>query len=311
MFAAEHATRNCPRVFLSFDNLLERPVEVLTWASQTLQLDFSHPPQTIASQLHQFLEPTLKHHTPHHDEYDPHRFALMSEYYSILCSFAEHLEADVEPYWTQIDTLRAQYDQLAAWFYNQDMRSYVYALQDARQQIRALSSIVSPDYMAQLFVDTGIGFNETQSMTNPIEGYERTLEFDLSTYNDLKALRFDPLNDLTALHLTAIQFVTADGKCISIESYQTNACFQNGHNLLFDTHDPGISFAAPVEHAQKLVIAIEYIALGYATYRYLLAQTAHNNSAGKTPNSSSKPASCSSRHRRCRVKTLKSVKKVS
>ncbi len=110
---------------------------------------------------------------------------------------------------------------------------------------------VRPHYAAQLFLDTGLGFNETQTMVMPVQGQEREIEFDLSAYRDLKTLRFDPLNDLTVLHLNSVQFMT-DGSVLPVDDYQTNACYQKGNNLLFDTPDPNITFAAPVEQAQKV-----------------------------------------------------------
>ncbi len=131
---------------------------------------------------------------------------------------------------------------------------------------------VRPHYAAQLFLDTGLGFNETQTMVMPVQGQEREIEFDLSAYRDLKTLRFDPLNDLTVLHLNSVQFMTADGSVLPVDDYQTNACYQKGNNLLFDTPDPNITFAAPVEQAQKVVISLEYIALGPVAYPYLLQE---------------------------------------
>ncbi|MBN2357276.1 glycosyltransferase [candidate division KSB1 bacterium] len=127
-------------------------------------------------------------------------------------------------------------------------------------------------YSAQLFIDTGLGFNERQSITFPVYGQERTFEFDLSAYHDIKALRFDPLNNATVLHLNGIQLVTTEGGAISIETYQTNACFQSSNNLMFSTSDPMIFFDLPVKQAQKVVIALEYVATGAATYPYLLSQ---------------------------------------
>ncbi len=129
---------------------------------------------------------------------------------------------------------------------------------------------ITSHHIAQLFVDTGCGFNKTESITKPVHGTERTIEFDLSSFHNIKALRFDPLNDLTAIHLDHIHLVVEEGNIIPIEQHQTNACYQKGNYLIFDTKDPIIALPFSVEHAQKFVISMEYVTLGNDTYPDLL-----------------------------------------
>lgn len=122
---------------------------------------------------------------------------------------------------------------------------------------------------AQLFLDTGLGFNETQSITKQIQGQERTIEFELSEYADICHLRFDPANAPAAIHLVSIELLGMAGERYPISTYQTNACHQNGQNYIFDTNDPMITFASPAVRLQKVVITLEYIALGNAAYPYI------------------------------------------
>ena len=122
---------------------------------------------------------------------------------------------------------------------------------------------------AQLFIDTGIGFNETQSISKPIHGQERTIEFDLGDYSDISNLRFDPANAPAAIHLVSIELLGMEGERYPITTYQTNACHQHGQNYIFDTHDPIITFASPAARLQKAVITLEYVALGNAAYPYI------------------------------------------
>jgi len=51
----------------------------------------------------------------------------------------------------------------------------------------------------RLFIDTGHGFNETQSIVKPVQATDRIIEFDLASYSNVKMLRFDPLNDLAMI----------------------------------------------------------------------------------------------------------------
>ena len=126
----------------------------------------------------------------------------------------------------------------------------------------------SHDY-AQLFFDTGFSFNETQSITKHIQGQERTIEFELSEYADICYLRFDPANAPAAIHLVSIELLGMEGERYPITTYQTNACHENGSNFIFDTDDPMITFASPAARLQKVVIALEYVALGNAAYPYI------------------------------------------
>ena len=128
---------------------------------------------------------------------------------------------------------------------------------------------LTPHYTVQLFIDTSLGFNETQSITKQIQGQERTIEFDLGNYADLCYLRFDPANAPAAIHLVSIELLGMEGERYSISTYQTNACHQNGQNYIFDTNDPMITFASPAARLQKVVITLEYIALGNAAYPYI------------------------------------------
>ena len=128
---------------------------------------------------------------------------------------------------------------------------------------------LTPHYTAQLFIDTSLGFNETQSITKQVQGQECIIEFDLCNYTDLCYLRFDPANAPAAIHLVSIELLGMEGERYPITTYQTNACHQNGQNYIFDTNDPMITFASPAARLQKVVITLEYVALGNAAYPYI------------------------------------------
>ena len=136
------------------------------------------------------------------------------------------------------------------------------------QEYHSYKSLI-PHYFTQFFLDTGLGFNETQSITKQVQGQERIIEFDLCDYTDLCYLRFDPANAPAAIHLVSIELLGMEGERYPITTYQTNACHQNGQNYIFDTNDPMITFASPAAQLQKVVIALEYVALGNAAYPYI------------------------------------------
>ncbi len=64
---AEMASRSYPRVFVSFDRLLQAPVESFERVESQLGINFPVAPRMASGPLKQFLSPDLRHHqAPHH-----------------------------------------------------------------------------------------------------------------------------------------------------------------------------------------------------------------------------------------------------
>ncbi|HIL00942.1 MAG TPA: hypothetical protein EYG06_02555, partial [Myxococcales bacterium] len=60
--AAEAATRGRPRAFVSYEELLAHPVEVLTTVAETLGMDWPVAPCDVAEPLGEFLSSDLRNH---------------------------------------------------------------------------------------------------------------------------------------------------------------------------------------------------------------------------------------------------------
>ncbi|MDA3896717.1 MAG: glycosyltransferase [Desulfobacteraceae bacterium] len=144
-----------------------------------------------------------------------------------------------------------------------------------RQQAHYIHQL-TPHYNAQLFIDTGLGFNKNQFITLSLEGNEEKIEFDISGYRGIKALRFDPLNDIAALHLNSVELIDENKCVIPVTEFQSPECHQNGKDFVFETSDPRIIFDAPDGNYQKIVISLNYVALGRDAYPFLLK---HKNEA--------------------------------
>lgn len=125
---------------------------------------------------------------------------------------------------------------------------------------------------AQLYIDTGLGSNEQQSLLCPLTGDDRVLTFDLRGYGDIRAVRFDPINDHVALYLHEIS-VLAAGQCRHvITNYETNALYQDGNNLVFNTPDPQIRIdMSCIDEPQLLSVRLDYVAVGPAVFDHVLA----------------------------------------
>ncbi|CAK0763193.1 O-antigen biosynthesis protein [Gammaproteobacteria bacterium] len=265
MLAAERYTRHQPRFFLSFDQLLMQPIESMTRLTTALQisLPFTLDEQKFA--IDRFLEKPLKHHNLVSQINASECLPLALDYYGLLQQISEYPGHDSSAILQDIDDLSSQYENLHVWFCPKELHFTGLIA----KQLQAENQKVIHFYYAQLFIDTGIGFNEGQSINVPVHGQEHIIEFDLSDYDNVKNLRFDPVNDILIFYLKNIQIINAAGEIISITTYQSNAYNQSDQNLLFNTVDPQIIFTS-VEHAVKVIISLEYIAIGAVAYSYIL-----------------------------------------
>jgi hypothetical protein len=124
--------------------------------------------------------------------------------------------------------------------------------------------------IAQLFVDTGHGLNESQSITKTIRGNEQLIEFDLSRYKNIIALRFDPLNEKVVLRLRQIKIVTESSTLSSQIPYTTNALSHRDDLMIFDTNDSQIFIdTKDVIKPKTVIIKLDYHAWGSEVDKYI------------------------------------------
>jgi len=126
------------------------------------------------------------------------------------------------------------------------------------------------NYFAQLFIDTGAGFNEKESIIKDVNMGEYFLVFELQDYKNIRALRFDPSNSIVALYVHKIEIVLEDGDNIEV-SYDDNALEKHSDLLIFDTGDPNLTLNFDSKYKPiKIVINVDYIAFGINTYPYII-----------------------------------------
>ncbi len=120
---------------------------------------------------------------------------------------------------------------------------------------------------AQLFFDTGSGFNEAESVKKIISRSVTRIQFELPQDIDkVNSFRLDPLNDYAAIQVDAISFITNDGDAIKVDKYEANTTFVESEICYFNHNDPQIIIKAP--HAisanpRSLVIDLGIIARGH------------------------------------------------
>lgn len=124
--------------------------------------------------------------------------------------------------------------------------------------------------VAQLRIDSGSGYSDHQLITQTVFGDEKVLEFDLSGFKGVQAFRFDPVNDFAVVRISSVQIVNAYGALLDLTYRGTNAFYRIGSSLLFNTKDPRIYFRHDGSKIQKLMIRLEYVAIGKDSFDYLL-----------------------------------------
>lgn len=121
----------------------------------------------------------------------------------------------------------------------------------------------------QLFVDTGDGFSEEQSIKFAVEqnSEKHTFIFDLSNYENIVNLRLDPLNECCAVILEDIALIDHDGSTKDMaDMVLGNTNLQEGQRYFFDTDDSQLYFHSMIvealKNAGKLRVTLKFTHFG-------------------------------------------------
>ena len=123
--------------------------------------------------------------------------------------------------------------------------------------------------VAQLYIDLGLGFNEKQAISQIIVGDEKSLEFDLDSFSNIKSFRFDPVNDYSVLHINSIEIVKEDDSTLLLENFQSNAFYEENNSYIFSTYDPQILISCPERNVKKMLINLDYVVIGKESFDYI------------------------------------------
>jgi glycosyltransferase involved in cell wall biosynthesis len=125
--------------------------------------------------------------------------------------------------------------------------------------------------VAELYLDTGMGFNPRQVLRKIIFTDQRVVEFDISGCRGIRQCRFDPINAPASIHLKGIRMIEEDGTAHEIEDFQSNALYNKDCNLIFSNADPQIIFPAKaLERPSRLMVQLTYSAVGQEAFQDIL-----------------------------------------
>jgi hypothetical protein len=125
--------------------------------------------------------------------------------------------------------------------------------------------------VAELYLDTGMGFTPHQVLRKIIFTDQREIDFDLSGYRGIRQCRFDPINTPATIHIKEIRVTGDDGTSYQVEDFQSNALYRKDSNLIFATADPQILFpVGAVERPSQLTVRLAYNAVGEEAFQEIL-----------------------------------------
>jgi glycosyltransferase involved in cell wall biosynthesis len=156
---------------------------------------------------------------------------------------------------------------------NEEQRFFMrlHACLNHRDLYRHMANIQIHFRVAELYLDTGIGFNPRQVLRKVIFTDQQIIEFDLSNWRKIQQCRFDPINAPASLHLKEIRIIDGDGTSHVIEDYHSNALHIKDNNLIFETADPQILFSSiGIERPTKLIIRLNFISIGHEVFHDIL-----------------------------------------
>jgi len=125
-------------------------------------------------------------------------------------------------------------------------------------------------FQAQVFSDTGKGYTEADSLTHWVTADASHLEFDLRKFQNVRQIRFDPMNIYGLISLKSVRVITSDDRIVDLRIRSHNARTKRGGVYLFDTDDSNIEFELPEQGSfKKLLITIHYIVVGQGVFAFL------------------------------------------
>lgn len=120
MFETELYSRNCSRVFISFDRLLTETEKTMAHIGEAFGLDFPGLSANLVPITKEFLDPHLKHNNIADMESGDERFAELFQFYRILSGLTSGDSREAEAL-ERIDGLREKFYRSREVFYHDEL----------------------------------------------------------------------------------------------------------------------------------------------------------------------------------------------
>jgi len=238
LLAAESNSRNLVRAAVNFSALIQNPAKEIKRINKIFKLGYSDK-EISNFNLGNAIDKKLKHHT-------------RSKNYSNKV-FPSYMQ-DHEKLWSKVIKATTSFKELKA--FDKIRKEHEYLTEIFYDGI-----IGQNDYSFKIFVDTGKGFNEKQTIKQTIVDSINTWQNEeVSKYENISAIKIAPANTLCAINLKYLGVVGARKSDYNITS---NAYYSTETEYYFDTPYPEIllDFKKP-KQLSKMPVTIEYLAVG-------------------------------------------------
>jgi len=129
-------------------------------------------------------------------------------------------------------------------------------------------------YTSRLYVDTGGGISDKQSISRKIEQGTQSLVFNLGNYTNITSLRFDPVDTFAVVELQQIIIKYNTGQKRVVDQIQCNELYKDAGRLFFDTVDPQCCFpdleTAELEGIVEFSVRLRFVALAESALEYIV-----------------------------------------
>ncbi|EKD35895.1 MAG: glycosyl transferase [uncultured bacterium] len=130
-------------------------------------------------------------------------------------------------------------------------------------------------HTSRLYVDCGHGISDGASVGRKVELGTRRILFDLSGFQGMTALRFDPVDTYVVMEIDRIVATSRSGQHYELSQIESNALYSLQGMLLFDTEDPQCFLPEldrqMLTHITRLSVELRFLALADQALEHIVA----------------------------------------
>ena len=253
------AISGIPTVFVSYDRFLADWETELRRCAKSLNIAWLEKDELLREKMNSFIRPDLRHSVSTVDDLKSAGApSPVVELHELTLGLLEGSYV-VDPSNSETITRLSKEFRSYSSFYLSDLNNAQASLSQRHIDF------------CQLYIDTGHGFNELESIRNVVTVSAQEIEFDLSKYPEIKDLRFDPLDDMVVLKIGGISLITEYDQVKHLSVRQHNAIVQRESSYAFSTDDPQMHLDLPLaSRLKKIRIRLNYIVIGQDAHNEIL-----------------------------------------
>ncbi len=126
---------------------------------------------------------------------------------------------------------------------------------------------------SRLYFDTGTGISDSSSIARKIEQGTAVIDFQTTAFQEIQAVRFDPVDTYAVLKIEKIIFDRQSGaEEFPLAELTGNSCLREENIFYFDTSDPQIFFSCDpgrLAGLRQVTVSLRFLALDAEALRLL------------------------------------------